>query len=272
MHSTVDALRALDALPPPAPLPPRRPQAPQQAPEWDVHGLLWEYETHPQRALAWTSYKPVTDDDLDRWHLGVGTLPNAVLCTHPRLVYLVIEDGQLVAVRGRSYLKACQEHCPKWLSAKGSRAALWGWDHVNPEHCAGKHLVVVENPVDAMLLMQTPGMVACASTGGAGTWRPEWTERVVAARPETVLVLYDNDLAGIPNSETRRREVAAYRLKHDGKEPNEDTAAVRLVAALREAPSLAGRVVVHDWPPGTPKGADAGWYIGRQWRMRVANA
>lgn len=268
--TTVDALRVLGALPPPRPLPRRRPQPPiALAPEWDLHGTLSEIESHPQRSLLWTAYKPLEPDDLERWHLGVGPLPGMRLCTHPRLVYPVIEEGRLVAVRGRAMTRACRAACPKWLSARGSRAALWGWDHVNPDFCRGKTVVVVENPVDAMIAMHAERIVGCASTAGAGTWRPEWTDRVASARPDAVLVMLDNDLAGWPNHETWRSLAEAWMDKHPGKMVPEP-AGPRLFAALDARPELKGRVLRHEWPPGTPVGADAGWRAGQGWRVGVA--
>ena len=44
-----------------------------------------------------------------------------------------------------------------------------------------------------MLLCQV-GYNAVSSTGGAGTWKPEWAETFAAVR--SIIILYDNDAAG----------------------------------------------------------------------------
>jgi hypothetical protein len=196
------------------------------------------YRSHPLRRAAWLAYKPIPEVDFDRWLLGVGPLPGARICPHDRLVYLVVQEGKTVAIRGRAFRPTCRTGCPKWLSAPGSVAALWGWDHLTRAGCKGKALWVVENPVDAMLLMSTvPGLVACATTAGAGAWREPWTERIAAAarRAEEVTVCYDNDPAGL----------AGAALVFD---------------ALW--PGVGRKLRRHAWPPGTPEHADAGWWQG----------
>ena len=44
-----------------------------------------------------------------------------------------------------------------------------------------------------MLLCQV-GYNAVSSTGGAGTWKPEWAKLFAAVR--SIIILYDNDAAG----------------------------------------------------------------------------
>jgi len=105
------------------------------------------------------------------------------------MIYPVYEEEAVVALRGR----AVDCTCPKWLNSKGSKVALWGSQYLR----LGAQVYIVENPVDAMLLMQEwPTKVAVAGTGGAGTWRDEWTKRILTSRPSQIWIVYDNDVAG----------------------------------------------------------------------------
>lgn len=278
-----------------------RPSAP---PGWLKRGpeLVERFASHPEKYVLWRRYKPLTTATVDRWLLGVGRLP-AVPCRENRLIYPVYQDGQLVALRGRALTEhACPDPrtqrwiadgrggqvldpdsgevprdnegnpvpCPTWYSAGGSKAALWGWDLLDPEVAGGKNVTVTENPIDAMLVMQVePSVVAVAVTAGASTWRPEWSLRIARSRPKEVTVWYDNDLAGAPNSETLRAMAKEWRCKHPAIANVPAPNGPKIVAQLRELSAQHGgfQANVFPWPPGTPRHYDMGQYLAEYMRQ-----
>lgn len=248
----------------------RKPYTP---PGWlhRVDALIARYAAHPDRYRLWYAYKALRPATVDRWRLGVGVLPST-WCRQERLIYPVVVDGATVGLRGRAVTPhACPNNdgvmaeCPSWLSAGGSQAALWGWDLLAPAVCPpGRNIVVDENPVDAMLTMQIePSVVALAGTGGAGTWRPEWTLRIAATRPAQIVIWYDNDLAGAPNAETYAAEAARWQARHPDIARVPEPAGPKRVREFRAlAPQYGGYLVdVYDWPAGTPLHYDAGAHL-----------
>jgi len=169
---------------------PRRKKEPSRPPP-DFEALAGRYTEAGAPAITkqWQAYRPlITAATVAAYGLGIGQLL-ATRCRHPRLTYPVWDTSTIVAIRGR----AIDCDCPKWLNSGGSKVALWGAGQLRP----GAQVIITESPVDAMLLMQEwPTRVAVASTGGAGTWKSEWTQRILQSTPSQVTVLYDNDSPG----------------------------------------------------------------------------
>lgn len=238
--------------------------------------ILARYTGRPDRYQHWQNYKPVSTSMVDRLRWGVGSLDmypyygwHTSRCPHDRLIYPVLWDGEIIAFRGRQM--ACQCAGDTWLNMSGSAPALYGIDMAPP----GSILILCENPVDAMLVHEYQhDYYGAATTGGAGTWRDDWTARLVALQPRQVVVWYDNDLAGSPNAETLAAEVAAWRAKmlsalDAGKIKSLPSTpptphGPRVAAQLRAA---GLRVCCGAWPPGTP----VGWDIGKQIAQEVCN-
>lgn len=257
-------------------------QADKRLPSWrtsadEAQRILARYTARPDRYQHWQAYKPVSTSMIDRLRWGVGSLDlypytgwHTSRCPHDRLIYPVMWDGQIVAFRGRQI--ACHCDGESWLNMAGSVPALYGIDEVP----AGSVLVLCENPIDAMLVheYQHGDVYGAATTGGAGTWRPEWTARLAALHLRQVVVWYDNDLAGCPNSETLESEVAAWRAKMQAAFDQSRITAMpsappaphgpRVAALLRAAgiPTALGA-----WPPGTPRG----WDIGAQIALELGH-
>lgn len=76
----------------------------------------------------------------------------------------------------------------KYLYEKGSTAQLFGQEEID------KHftVVVTEGEADSLAL-RSLGIFAVSSTGGAGTFRPEWAEML---KDKEVFICYDRDMAG----------------------------------------------------------------------------
>jgi len=79
---------------------------------------------------------------------------------------------------------------PKMLSLRGSQVDLYGWEvlRLNP-----KRIIICEGEFDRLVL-EANGFDAVTSTGGAGTFKPEWID-AFAEIPE-VYVCFDRDYAG----------------------------------------------------------------------------
>jgi hypothetical protein len=224
-----------------------QPQAPrqwQQRPEY----YLERYCGALDRVTCWQAYKPLSLDSIARYRLGVGVLPSS-RCTRRRLILPIFDGGQCVALHGRAYLP--QDTEAKWLSAGGSsKQVLFNADRLTP----GATVAIVENFIDALLMMQVePGVVAVA--GGGASWRDEWTAQIAQRRPRAVLVLLDNDLAGWPNEPTYHTLSAQWRRERPGL-PVPEPRGPKIASALLAAGVRSVRGP--NWPRGTPAKYDIG--------------
>ena len=211
--------------------------------------VLGEFVSYPDRLSLWQTYRPFTERTIQRWSLGVGILPSC-RCKHQRLIYPAYDGEKIVAFRGRRIACECDEKKYKWLQAAGSTVALWGFELLF-EH---QTVIVCESPVDAMLAMQEhSGVVAVASTGGAGTWRDEWTGWLFRSHPYHVVVWYDNDLAGAPTPETFRQLAAEWRQKHPEAKKLPRANGPWVTNKLLKAGLPAA---LYHWPTGTPPKTD----------------
>lgn len=219
------------------------PQKPIQSnntfiPDWLTHSqdYLESFTTHPRKNILWKQYKPLSDETIEEFRLGVGVLPavSKELCSHERLIYPVYSGKNIVSFRGRSIY--CD--CPKWLSSGGSKTTLWGQNRLF-YRCI---VLLCENPVDAMLIYQQdytselaerlfqrlytqglvsgvteqflPGIVALASTAGASTWKEDWTSLIKQCGPIGTIIMFDNDLAGSPGAASYDILVRRWRQDH----------------------------------------------------------
>ena len=225
----------------------KRKPKPERAFQWqaDAARVLDGFTMHPHREAFWQKYRPFTPETIERWRLGVGVLP-VCRCTHTRLVYPAYSGVKVVAFRGR----ASECECTKWLQSAGSQIVLWGEELLTE----GQVVIVCESPVDAMYAMQEhPEVVAIASTGGAGTWREEWTARLASAHPDHVVVWFDNDLAGAPTPETFRALGKEWKEKHPQARrlPRQNGPWVANLLLRARLPAELYR-----WPVGTPPKMD----------------
>src|SRR5207249_9112696 len=83
-----------------------------------------------------------------------------------------------------------QSESPKMLASPGSRAALYGWEHLR---AVPEQLIICEGEFDRLVL-EGQDLPAVTSTGGAGVFRREWAKEL-ATIPE-VFVCFDRDDAG----------------------------------------------------------------------------
>jgi DNA primase len=79
---------------------------------------------------------------------------------------------------------------PKMLASPGSRVELYDWAEV----LAGPQAIVICEGEFDRLVLETQGIPAVTSTGGAGTFRPEWAKEF-GSIPD-VYICFDRDEAG----------------------------------------------------------------------------
>lgn len=104
-----------------------------------------------------------------------------------RLTIPVFENGQCVNIRRHSVRKSSTT--PKTISYKPGYGSLKLYPEENLKETV---LVLCEGELDCLLLNQL-GFHAITCTGGAASWKDEWTELF---KGKTVYVVYDIDKAG----------------------------------------------------------------------------
>lgn len=246
--------------------------------------LAFSFTQTPGRLEAWRAYKPLPAQLIDLYHFGYGVFPSLFFndgsvsqygepifvkdgtawwqCSHRRLIIPLFSGGDVVGFRCR----AVECDCPRWLSPGGSKLVLWGGAVLLPpdrrtnnlgfllgdsgaEYAQGKRVVLTENPVDAVWAQHSWGVLAIA-TLGVSLWKPGWTKLLADAHPKSVLVLYDNDLAGNGGAEHRPQLEAQYRQAHG--RPAPEPWGMKRARELRAA-KVPTRL--HDWT-GAPLKAD----------------
>lgn len=154
------------------------------------YDLINRYERHPKRIELWQAYKPIPEELIIRYRLGVGRLPkeDGTFYSDERLIVPLIRGGKLVMLRGRS----TSNHPLKWQT-RGTPARLFNGDLITPQSI----VVVMENWIDALLAMiLLPDVTPVATSGGASTWLEGWSKHIATVKPKGVILAMDNDEAG----------------------------------------------------------------------------
>ncbi len=196
--------------------------------------LIQTYVLHPRAWELWQAYKPVSRQDFERRGLGVGVLPQSK-CKHERLIVPIFDGTMVVGLRGR----AIDCDCGKWLTPKDTNIdlyPLYNEDSLRP----GCVVWIGENPADSLLLTRRTPYVGVA-TYSVAYWRERWERALIAARPEMVVVAYDQDLPG-GGGAARREEFIQEWLKTHPRVP--PAAGPRLVNRLRD---IGLNAVLYDW-------------------------
>lgn len=156
------------------------------------YSLIERYEKHPKRIQLWQSYKPLSEELIIKYRLGVGRLPkeDGTFYSDERLIVPLVRDGKLVMLRGRSMQGS--KHPAKWLT-RGTPARLFNGDLIT----SNSIVVIMENWIDALLaMMLLPDVTPVATSGGASTWLDSWSHYIAKIKPKGVILAMDNDKAG----------------------------------------------------------------------------
>lgn len=217
---------------------------------------LDKFLEHPERLQRWQAYKPLSLEAISRYKLGYGVLP-ASKCQHPRLIVPLFSNGQIVGFRGRAV--RCQ--CTKWLSSGGSVNTCIGLDDIQ----TGDRVALIESEVDRILCQErNPAVKMLALPFGVASWQDTWTAELVTRKPQHVLIILDNDLAGNPNTEAYHYGLEQWNRKMDQmlKEGKIKSKAApqypngwKYLKQFRAAGLNADRYI---WPNGTPYKYDIG--------------
>jgi hypothetical protein len=219
-----------------------------------AHAMMRQFASHPEAVSRWQAYKPMHEAVIRAYRLGYGAYgPYLSQCRHDRLqAPLVTTEGEIAGFRSRSVV--CQ--CAKWLSSAGSKMLLYNGGRVGRGatfgeahgRCHEDTLMIVENPIDALML-EAAYPVMAVGTLGVSMWRPEWTEALARVRLRSVIVAYDNDRPG--NGGGDRGKADWLRTHERDIEPN----GIRLTNALLEA---GVRAELWRWPKEAPLRYDVG--------------
>jgi len=274
----------------PAPTPPPRPAAKRAATKVDWEAMVRRYESHPETVSRWSAYKPLPEDLIRAYRLGYGIFPQYTShCQHPRLMVPLIENGVVVGLRGRKVDCGCGDtetkRGDKWLSPAGTRCILFngerfgqgpGMGFAYGQRRADRYtlLLIVENPIDALLAEVWNEDVVAVATLGVSMWKAEWTPFLVRVQPAAVVVFFDNDRPGNGGGQMGRKDWLATHPTDI--EPN----GIRLVHHLQAA-GIRGaclgshefrRKVRPDWPgwEGVGLHSDLGDLLVPEVRKRLA--
>lgn len=151
------------------------------------------------------SLPPLAAEDVEKWHAAMpvelrqwlkndrGLTDDVVNAAKlgfdgDRLV-IPIPDGKGGWLFAKRRVRPGSTAVPKYLYPKGAKAALYGTQSLQ----GADYAIICEGELDSLIL-QSRGLVAVTSTGGAGTFEPEWAD-VFKAIP-ALYITYDNDEAG----------------------------------------------------------------------------
>lgn len=161
--------------------------------EWEIYQQ--KYITHPDRYSAWQRYKNLSKYIVDKYQLGLGSLP---MQKHDRLITPLFNADKFLTFRGRALSPKIE---PKWIFAKGGVAPS-EFNLLLAENCeANSIILIVENYIDAILFnelrLTIDGIqLKALPTLSTNNWFELWTNDLLALAPLLVVIAYDNDYAG----------------------------------------------------------------------------
>jgi len=136
----------------------------------------------------------LTDETIRYWQIGYN---------NGRYI-LPIFDADMELVNVRSYLPDPPKGKPKWQGVKEHNEARLFPDPINIADA--EHVLVCEGELDAILAIQK-GYCAITGTGGAETWKDDWSEHF---KGKVVTIAYDNDSAGREGAVRVAESLAPY--------------------------------------------------------------
>jgi len=148
----------------------------------DLFAIAAEYHRNlPDRVVDYLHCRGISDDIINLHRLGW----NGQRITIP----VTNRNGVLVGFK-LAKDPADNSAGPKMLTTRGSSLELYGWERVLAKP---QRIVICEGEFDRLVL-ETHGIAAVTSTGGAGAFRAEWATDF-ASIPE-VFLCFDRDEAG----------------------------------------------------------------------------
>lgn len=132
------------------------------------------------KAIAYFTGRGLRRETVIRFRLGFDGWRYTIPCWRA--------DGTLAGIKRRRDPDNAADTGPKYLSVKGSRAAVF-----NEAALTADEIVVCEGEIDVMTLAQE-GIAAVCSTAGVAHWPSAWLPRLAGKR---VVVWFDKDENGV---------------------------------------------------------------------------
>lgn len=143
--------------------------------------------TLPLWMMEWLSARNIHNDVVDMFNLSVR--PSRRVPQGLDLVIPVYDAaGRFLFNKYRRDPRVRDSAAPKYEYDHGAKSALFGANHLGDTSL----VILCEGELDALFLW-SQGFTAVSSTGGAGTFDPEWASLL---KGREVVICYDNDKAG----------------------------------------------------------------------------
>lgn len=126
---------------------------------------------------------------LSERHISLDVAREAGLKFSDTSLTIPIKDKNGVEIFSKYRRAPWMKDGPKYTYEHGSKAALYGVEHL----ATADHVFVVEGEMDALAL-RSLGYTAVSSTGGAGTFSPDWVDYFTGKK---ITIIYDADKAGV---------------------------------------------------------------------------
>lgn len=129
------------------------------------------------------------------------------------------ENGVCVNIRLYSFTESGSQKMLSWRAGFG-RARLWP---LNSLDLSKKYVILTEGEMDCLTVL-SQGLNAVTSTGGAKTWKTEWSEKFKGLK---VYITYDCDTTGEEGAKKAAASISAFAeevriVKLDLSKPGED--------------------------------------------------
>lgn len=227
----VDSLGALDIKP--LPPQPTKPKPPKPKLNISLESIMQWSDTMPAKRRAYWYSRGLTDQTISEFMLGFDGQRYTIPALYRLIPFgvkrrITPENFATELDLHERYVQSVRDAHPEWANEKDSKVYSMAVDELkalhpdwtdyqirqaappepvkytglygssvgifNSDTLLDAHSVVIcEGEIDAMLLHQS-GIRAVSSTGGAGSWKPEWAK--FFTHIERVFVLYDNDKPG----------------------------------------------------------------------------
>lgn len=164
----------------------RTPQAPKQ--EFSAELVEECHQRLPQSIRQYLNARGISDEAIAKFKIGYGTFYRTKWITIP--IKDIFGNYAFFKLRQDPHFGDDKITYPKGISAQ-----LYDWETLEKPD---ESLVICEGEMDRLLL-ESKGISAITSTHGAGTFKPEWLEKI--SNLSKVFVCYDNDDTGRKGAE-----------------------------------------------------------------------
>ena len=221
-HAVIDALGALDIKPLPQATPRQKPAKPVNKLEMSLEYVMRMSDEMPDERRAYWHSRGLTNQTIGEFFLGWDGKRYTIPATYRLQLFGMkqrntpeyLDSMRTARESAEMALRAAHPEWtdkqieaelppvpPKYTQTVGSRVGIFNADMLWGD---AENVIICEGEIDCMLLHQA-GFVAVSSTGGAGSWKPEWAQFFTHIR--SVHILYDNDKAGLDGARKIQRSL-----------------------------------------------------------------